>query len=217
MRWRATSSAYLADEPVEARPPSAGYRFSKFLRRHRGPVLAASLVLFALVLGIVGTTLGMLRADRARAGEAKQRGIAESNEAKALVAAEAERMAKDREAEQRAKAEKARDRTRQALDAMTSSVTGDSLTTQKEISGEQKKFLIEVLTYYQEFAGEKADDEMSRARTALAALRVGFIEYRLGRTAEAAAACRLALDGYAKLVAEFPTVSLYRDSLARAT
>ena len=40
--------AYLADEAVEARPPSAGYRFSKFLRRHRGPVVAASLVLLAL-------------------------------------------------------------------------------------------------------------------------------------------------------------------------
>ncbi len=50
---------YLADEAVEARPPSAGYRFSKFLRRHRGPVLAASLVLLALVGGIVGTTFGI--------------------------------------------------------------------------------------------------------------------------------------------------------------
>ena len=198
---------YLADEAVEARPPSAGYRFSKFLRRHRGPVLAASLVLLALVLGIVGTTFGMIRADRARADEAKQRGIAEANETKALVAVEAERQAKDREAEQRQKAEKARDRTRQALDAMTSSVTGDSLATQKEISDEQKKFLTEVLTYYQEFAGEKADDEASRARTALAAYRVGSIEYRLGRTAEAAAACRLARDGYAKLAAEFPAVA----------
>ncbi len=205
---------YLADEAVEARPPSAGYRFSKFLRRHRGPVVAASLVLLALVLGILGTTFQMLRADRARAAEAKQRGIAEANEAKALMAAAAERKAKEREAEQRAKAEKARDRTRQALDAMTSSVTGDSLTTQKEISVEQKKFLTEVLTYYQEFAGEKADDEASRARTAEAAFRVGRIEYRLGRVAEAAAAFRLAVDAYATLAAEFPAVSSYRERLA---
>ncbi len=157
---------------------------------------------------------GLIRADRAWADEAKQRGIAEANEAKAVVAAEAERKAKEQEAEQRAKAETARDRTRQALDAMTSSVTGDSLTTQKEISAEQKKFLTEVLTYYQEFAGEKADDEPSRARTAAAAFRVGYIEYRLGRTAEAAAAYRLALDGYAKLAAEFPAVPLYRKDLA---
>src|SRR6266480_3552124 len=35
---------YLADEPVLACPPSAGYRFKKLLRRHKRPVLAATLV-----------------------------------------------------------------------------------------------------------------------------------------------------------------------------
>jgi eukaryotic-like serine/threonine-protein kinase len=205
---------YLADETVEARPPSAGYRFRKFLRRHRGPVVAASLVLLALVGGIVGTTYGLMRADRALAKEAKQRDMAQANAAKALRAADAERNAKECEAEQRAKAEKARDRTRQALDAMTSSVTGDSLTIQKEISDEQKKFLTEVLTYYKEFAGEKVDDEPSRARSSMAAFRVGSIEYRLGRTAEAAAANRLAIDGFTKLVTEFPAAPEYHKYLA---
>ncbi len=184
---------YLADEVVEARPQSAGYRLSKFLRRNRGPVLAASLILLALVVGIVGTTYGLIRAEIRRV--------------------EAER-ARAGEAEQRAKAEKARDRTRQALDAMTSSVTGDSLSTQKEISVEQRKFLSDVLTYYQEFAGEKADDEASRARTARAAFRVSLIESRLGRTAEAAAANRLAIDGFAKLAALFPAAPRYRRDLA---
>src|SRR5207253_998128 len=33
---------YLADEPVLAGPPSAPYRLRKFLRRNRGPVLAAT-------------------------------------------------------------------------------------------------------------------------------------------------------------------------------
>jgi hypothetical protein len=55
---------YLADEVVEARPPSVGYRVSKFVRRHRGQVIAASLVLLALVGGIVGTTLGLFEAWR---------------------------------------------------------------------------------------------------------------------------------------------------------
>ncbi len=205
---------YLADEAVEARPASTGYRLRKFLHRNKGPVLAANVVMLALIGGVVGTTIGMIHANRARADEAKQRGIAQRNEANALLAAEAERQAKEREGQQRAKAEKARDRTRQALDAMTSSVTGDSLTTQREISALQKKFLTEVLTYYREFAGEKADDEASRVRTALAAARVGMIEYRLGRTVEAAAANRLALDGFATLVAEFPGVPLYRQNLA---
>jgi eukaryotic-like serine/threonine-protein kinase len=55
---------YLADEPVEARPPSAGYRFKKFVRRNKGQVIAACLVLLTLVGGIVGTTLGLFEARR---------------------------------------------------------------------------------------------------------------------------------------------------------
>ncbi len=60
---------YLADEVVEARPPSAGYRLRKFVRRHRGPVLAAGLLLLALVGGVVGTGIGLVRADQARRAE----------------------------------------------------------------------------------------------------------------------------------------------------
>ena len=61
---------YLADESVEACPPSAGYRLRKFVRRNRGPVLAASIIFLLLVGGIVGTTWGLIRADRARKAEA---------------------------------------------------------------------------------------------------------------------------------------------------
>src|SRR5205814_1933819 len=43
---------YLADEPVQACPPSAGYRLRKFVRRNKRTVLAASLVLVVLVAGI---------------------------------------------------------------------------------------------------------------------------------------------------------------------
>ena len=58
---------YLADEPVEARPPSPAYRLTKFLSRNKGPVLAASLLLLALVGGIIGTTYGLIRAEIGRA------------------------------------------------------------------------------------------------------------------------------------------------------
>jgi serine/threonine protein kinase/tetratricopeptide (TPR) repeat protein len=56
---------YLNDEPVLACPPSAIYRLKKFIRRNRGPVLAVAVVLLALVGGIVGTTWGLVRAERA--------------------------------------------------------------------------------------------------------------------------------------------------------
>jgi serine/threonine protein kinase/Flp pilus assembly protein TadD len=57
---------YLVDEPVLAGPPSAAYRLKKFVKRNKTQVAAAALVLGALLLGIVGTTVGLLRADKAR-------------------------------------------------------------------------------------------------------------------------------------------------------
>jgi serine/threonine protein kinase/WD40 repeat protein len=54
---------YLADEPVAACPPSVRYRLRKIVRRHKGPVLAASLVVLALMGGIIGTTWGLIRAN----------------------------------------------------------------------------------------------------------------------------------------------------------
>jgi serine/threonine protein kinase/Flp pilus assembly protein TadD len=56
---------YLKDEPVLARPPSSTYRIQKFIKRHKAGVAAATLVLLALVIGITGTTIGLIRAMRA--------------------------------------------------------------------------------------------------------------------------------------------------------
>src|SRR5262245_1087076 len=57
---------YLNDEPVQACPPSAVYRVRKFVRRHKGPVLASAVVLLTLVGGIIGTTWQAVRATQAR-------------------------------------------------------------------------------------------------------------------------------------------------------
>jgi serine/threonine protein kinase/WD40 repeat protein len=81
---------YLHDEPVRACPPSAGYRMRKYLRRNKGPVLAATLVGLALVRGMVGTTWGMLRATDAQSAavtEAKQKDEALRAEGAALAEA----------------------------------------------------------------------------------------------------------------------------------
>jgi len=44
---------FLSHQPVEARPPSAWYRFSKFARRNKVAISTVSLVASALVLGMV--------------------------------------------------------------------------------------------------------------------------------------------------------------------
>jgi WD40 repeat protein len=76
---------HLAYEPVQAAPPSRGYRLHKFARKHRGSVIAASLIVVALLAGIAGTSWGLFRADQRRAEAEKAR------------AAEAERV-KERDA-----------------------------------------------------------------------------------------------------------------------
>src|SRR5207249_10867702 len=83
---------YLKDEPVQACPPTAGYRLRKFLRRHKGTVLAGSLVLLALVSGIIGTTWGLIRATDARADAVME---AQEKEQALTAAQQSERDAQD--------------------------------------------------------------------------------------------------------------------------
>ena len=58
---------YLNDEPVQAVPPSPGYRLRKFARRNKRALTTATLLAVALLVGILGTTSGMIRATRAEA------------------------------------------------------------------------------------------------------------------------------------------------------
>ena len=58
---------HLNDEPVEARPPSAGYRLSKFARKHRAGIVTISLVAVSLVLGLGASLWQAVRATRAEA------------------------------------------------------------------------------------------------------------------------------------------------------
>ena len=50
-------TAYLQGRPVAARPASPGYVLSKFVQRHRGPVMAAGLGLAGLAAGLAGALL----------------------------------------------------------------------------------------------------------------------------------------------------------------
>jgi tetratricopeptide (TPR) repeat protein len=82
---------YLSGESVTAVPPSLGYRARKFVKRNKGAVIAAGLILLTLVGGVVGTSLGLLEAKR-------QEGLAREE-------AQAKERALQAEAEERKKAE----------------------------------------------------------------------------------------------------------------
>src|SRR5262249_49504952 len=98
---------YLAGEPVQAVPPSARYRLGKFVRKHRGPVAAAAVVLLALVGGVCGTTWQAVRATDAerqavaRAAVATEARDDSDPDARAAPAAQehADRLAEQRRVE----------------------------------------------------------------------------------------------------------------------
>jgi WD40 repeat protein/tRNA A-37 threonylcarbamoyl transferase component Bud32 len=59
-------SRHLNNELVVARPPTAAYRFQKAFRRNKLVFAAGATIVVALVLGVIGTTIGLLRAEKQR-------------------------------------------------------------------------------------------------------------------------------------------------------
>jgi serine/threonine protein kinase/tetratricopeptide (TPR) repeat protein len=97
---------YLGGEPVQAHPPSAAYRLKKFVRRYRGPVVSASVVLATMVAGIVGTTWGLIEAKRQERIADARRADAEGAQAAERTRAEGERNAKNDALRQKAAVER---------------------------------------------------------------------------------------------------------------
>jgi tetratricopeptide (TPR) repeat protein len=167
---------FLADEPVLACPPSAGYRLRKFLRRHKGPVLAGAIFVLLLAGGIAGTTTALVRELAA-----ERRAVAERDEK-----------------------EEARRQTRQAIDTMTDEMLEDLLGRQVQLTEEHRAFLKKVLAFHAEFAAAKADDPLGRQGRAQGYARVGLLHQRLGEYQDAETAYREAVALCDQLAKDFP-------------
>jgi serine/threonine protein kinase len=68
---------HLNNEPVLARPPSTAYKFQKAFRRNKLIFAAGTAIVVALVLGVIGTSLGLVRAERQRQQAEAARKLAE--------------------------------------------------------------------------------------------------------------------------------------------
>ncbi|MCP4245523.1 MAG: serine/threonine protein kinase [bacterium] len=75
---------HLEGLPVQARPDTWSYRTAKFIRRNKVTVGAALLVFLSLAAGVVGTSIGLARAQRARADAeaARTQAVADARKAK---------------------------------------------------------------------------------------------------------------------------------------
>jgi tetratricopeptide (TPR) repeat protein/tRNA A-37 threonylcarbamoyl transferase component Bud32 len=165
---------YLANEMVEARPPSAGYRVRKFVTRHKGQVVAASLVLLALLAGIAGTTSGLFRTAQANA---------------ALAAKNAELAAEHRKVEARFEL------ARQAIATFHTGVSEDALLKNDQFTELRTRLLKEAARFYAglEKLLEGQGDATSRKTLAEGYFQLGELTEKIGSKLEALAVHRKAL------------------------
>jgi tetratricopeptide (TPR) repeat protein/predicted Ser/Thr protein kinase len=86
---------YLTDEPIVARPPSAGYQLQKFARRHKALMAGTAAVFLVLVAGVVASTWQAVRARRAERSAVEQRDVAVTEKRRADAEAAASKAVND--------------------------------------------------------------------------------------------------------------------------
>jgi serine/threonine protein kinase/tetratricopeptide (TPR) repeat protein len=191
---------YLADEPVQAGPPSAAYRFRKFATRNRAGLTMALILAVALLLGIVATSWQAIRATRQR-----DRAV----NAETLAAA---RLISETQAHQEAATNLRR--ARQAVDEYFTLVSESTLLDVPGLQPLRKQLLESALRYYQAMAAERADDAAALADLALGSLRVANIYRELDRNDDSLAAIDSAIELLERLRRDYPHATDYQRRLA---
>ena len=214
---------YLHDEPVQACPPSATYRFAKFARRNHVALVTSGLVALAL---IVGTGVSIWQAVRATNAEVTAIAERDEKEQQAIRATRAEQAAlADRDAKVRAEQQTAKalltaqERLqfgRQAVDEMYTQVAEKWLAQKAELTQVQKQFLEKALAFYQRLATEEGADPEVRFEAAIAEQRVGEIQTKLEQHTEAEAAYRRAIELLVPLAREAQEPAKYKVGLGEA-
>jgi serine/threonine protein kinase/predicted RNA polymerase sigma factor len=185
---------YLADEPVEACPPSAGYWLRKFARKHRAALATVAAIVLALLAGLGASLWQMQRANHERDAKA------------AALAAELQAREDETKARQQAFA---------ALRSMTDDVVERKFAQGAVLTEDDRAFLRGIIAQFDAFAAIKGDDAESRALRAEGRLRVGNMRYRLGEVQEAEQDYDQALEIYEQLAVDFPSQPKFRYDLAR--
>lgn len=86
---------FLQGRDITARAPTALEKFSRYVRRNKAQVAVAATIALLLLGGVIGTSWGLFRAERARKSESEQRSVAENNARAAEKNAEAAKNAEE--------------------------------------------------------------------------------------------------------------------------
>jgi serine/threonine protein kinase/Tfp pilus assembly protein PilF len=164
---------YLADEPVQACPPSAWYRFKKFARRNKAAI-AITCVIFLSGLAVL---TGVLWYNKQLTAEIKEK--------------ENQRLEAQREAK-RADANFAK--AMEAVDKFLSDIGHKRLEQVPGMEKIRRETLEKALAFFQGFLEQKGDEPIVRYETAWAYFRTGLIENLLGRHEQAEQSYRKTLE-----------------------
>ncbi len=192
---------YLDDEVVEARPPSASYRIAKFVRRHKAHVIAATVILFALIAGIAGTTWGLVREARAKTRLAESL-IREQNANTDLAAANAKVNARY-------------DLAVEAVKTFHTGVSEDFLLKEDKFKDLRNRLLTSAQEFYKKLCDSfgKESDRQSRRALAQSTFDLAELTRKVGRSQYALAVHRAVLAERETLTAELEAES---DTAAKA-
>jgi tetratricopeptide (TPR) repeat protein len=176
---------YLADEVVEARPPSTGYRLKKLVRRHRGPVLAAAAVAVALVAGVAAVFAVQIRANRDLAAKNDEL-TAEQD----VVRTRSQELAAERD-----KVQARFDTAVKAIETFHTGVSEEALLKNPQFKELRTKLLKQAAAFYAELEKLLAGQTDARSRKALAAgyFQLAELTQMIGSKPEALALHRQAL------------------------
>jgi serine/threonine protein kinase len=150
-------------------------------KRRRVVQWAGGIVAGVLLAGVIGTAVGLVRAE-----------------------------------DRRAEAERVRDRALTVLDDMTSDSSGDALASQRSITPEQRRFLLQAATHYEYIVTGPTADTYSRERKAAALARLAAIKLRLGDEPESLRLSQAAATEYDGLAHEHPGTPRFRCEYATA-
>jgi serine/threonine protein kinase len=142
---------YLNDEPVLACPPSAPYRFRKFVRRNRRSVGMVLAIVLALLVSLVWVWQERKEALRQRDLAQEQRRESESNRRKA----------------------------HQAVNDYFTLVSENTLLSQPDLEPLRDQLLRAALRYYQDFVAQHNDDPELQAELAATHFRIALLTHDL--------------------------------------
>jgi serine/threonine protein kinase/tetratricopeptide (TPR) repeat protein len=186
---------YLAKEPVQAYPPSAGYRFRKFARRNKGALAVATTIALALVLAVAGLVVNnwLVAREKRQKEDALKDAIAEKKRAdENLIQA------------------------RKAVKEYLFRITENPQLNSADFTDLRKELITSAIPFYREFVRQRQADPELEAERAEAYAELATLRLDLGELNEALADVQVSETIFTQLTESSPELRDFRRRQAEA-